>query len=121
MKLANRFPKKLLPFNLPMLPHTAAIEAATGLKMTFGRLKHIGERGYNLERLCNIKLGLTFKEDDLPKRLKEELQNPDDPNTKVPLEKMKKAYYKSRGWSGVGIPDRRRLQGLGLSGGEHHG
>jgi aldehyde:ferredoxin oxidoreductase len=114
VNLANRFPKVILPINLPMLPHTYALQAATGMKMNLGKFKKIGERGYNLERLVNIKLGLTNQDDSLPRRLTHELQNPDDNRTRVPLEKMKKKYYRARGWDTAGIPKKVRLSSLNL-------
>ncbi|MDF2530657.1 MAG: Tungsten-containing aldehyde:ferredoxin oxidoreductase [Clostridia bacterium] len=114
INLANRFPKVILPVNLPMIPHTYALEAATGMKMNLGKFKRIGERGYNLERLMNLKLGLTLLDDSLPKRFTHELQNPDDSRTRVPLEEMKKKYYKVRGWDAVGIPQKERLSKLDL-------
>lgn len=112
--LANKFPEAVLPLNLPMIPHTYALEAATGMKMSLGKLKRIGERGYNLERLMNIRLGLTQGDDSLPDRLILELQNPNDSRTRVPLEEMKGKYYRSRGWDTAGIPKKEKLSGLGL-------
>lgn len=106
--IINRHPG-LLFFKIPMLPHIYALEAVTGIKMNLGRFKKIGERGYNLERLLNIRLGLTHKDDDLPGRLKHELQIPGDERTIVPLEKMLTAYYRSRGWDSQGVPSRLKL------------
>lgn len=114
VNLANRFPKIILPINLPMIPHTYALQAATGMKMNLGKFKKIGERGYNLERLINIRLGLTKQDDSLPKRLTHELQDPNDTRTRVPLEEMKKKYYGARGWDAAGIPKKSRLSSLNL-------
>lgn len=114
VNLANRFPIFMLPVNLPMIPYTYALEAATGMKMNLGKFKKIGERGYNLERLMNLKLGLTQQDDSLPERLTHELQNPDDSRTRVPLEEMKKKYYRARGWDAAGVPKEKRLSGLDL-------
>jgi len=114
VNLAGRFPQVLLPFNLPLVPHTYALEAVTGMKFNLGRFKRIGERGYNLERLINIRLGLTQKDDSLPRRLTHELQEPGDSRTRVPLYKMLKEYYLVRGWDEAGIPNEERLSGLGL-------
>jgi len=114
VNLANRFPKVILSMNLPMIPYTHVLEAATGMKMNFGKFKRIGERGYNLERVMNLKLGLTEKDDSLPKRLTHELQSPEDSRTSVHLEKMKKQYYRARGWDSAGIPKSKRLKCLEL-------
>ena len=112
--LAGKFPT-LLAVNLPpIFPHPVAINYATGLKLNFGKMIRIGERGYNLERLINRRLGVSAKDDTLPKRLTDELQDPKNPKSKVPLEKMKKRYYKSRGWTKDGLPTKRLIKRLGL-------
>ena len=41
------------------------------------------------------------------------LQDPKDPRTKVPLDKMKPVYYRARGWKD-GIPTWHRLKTLGI-------
>ncbi len=115
INIVNKFPG-LLSVNVPALfPHTLAIDAVTGMKMNMGKFKKIGERGYNLERLFNVRIGLTAKDDDLPKRLKEEEQVPGNKLTVVPIEKLKQKYYKARGWSKDGRPTASKLAALGLS------
>lgn len=116
VKLINKLPQGMLAINLPMLPHTAAISAVTGMKMNFGKFKKIGERGYNLERLFNLRMGLTSKDDDLPARLKSENQIPGDNKTRVPLEIMKSEYYKIRGWDESGNIKPGKLKDLQLTG-----
>jgi len=114
VNLLNKLPGKFLPIQLPDFPYPSALSAATGLRMNVGLLKEIGERGYNLERLLNIRLGLTTKDDTLPGRLTDELQIENDSRTKVPLEKMKTAYYSIRGWSKTGVPSDKKKKALGL-------
>ncbi len=111
--IINKHPG-LLFFKIPMIPHVNALEAVTGMKMSLGRFKKTGERGYNLERLLNIRLGLTYRDDNLPERLEKELQIPEDERTRVSLGKMLKAYYKSREWDSQGIPLKSKLKKLGL-------
>jgi aldehyde:ferredoxin oxidoreductase len=84
------------------------------MNIKFGDLKEIGDRGYNLERLFNIKMGLTQKDDSLPKRLTDELMDSEDMRTKVPLDLMKKKYYKVRGWDEMGIPTKKKLKKIGI-------
>jgi aldehyde:ferredoxin oxidoreductase len=103
-----------LPIHLPGLPVTRSLAAVTGMKMDLGRFKEIGERGYNLERMVNVRLGVTAADDDLPERLKTVEQVPGDPRTRVPLEPMKRAYYRLRGWTKAGVPGTARLRKLGL-------
>lgn len=114
--LLNRAPGKMVPIHLPLLPQTKALSAITGMNITLGALKDIGERGFNLERLFNIRMGLTAKDDALPKRLTDELQAPNDPRSRVPLEAMKKDYYKIRGWdASSGAPSDKKKKQLGLA------
>ena len=114
VNLLNTLPGSLLPIHLPDLPHTKALSAVTGLKITVGALKDIGERGFNLERMFNLKMGMTEKEDSLPKRLTDESQIENDPRTRVPIDKMRPEYYRIRGWDAHGVPGERRKKQLKL-------
>lgn len=105
----------LLAVNLPgIFPHPVALSAATGMKFNFGKMLRIGERGYNLERLINQRLGVDASCDTLPKRLTDELQDESNPKSKVPLDKMKKRYYKARGWTEDGLPTKKLIKKLGI-------
>lgn len=101
-----------MPFN--MLPHTKAIQYATGMKMNFGKYLRVGERGYNLERLIDIKLGVTTAEDTLPARLTTELQIATNPKSKVPIDVLKKKYYSARFWDKEGRPTKKLIKRLKL-------
>ena len=74
----------------------------------------IGERIYNLERVILNRYGFNGKDDTLPKRLLEQPM-PEGPakGQVVELEKMKKEYYKLRGWVN-GIPTPEKLEELGI-------
>lgn len=105
----------LMNFNIKsLLPYPYAISLVTGFKMNINKFVKAGERGYNLERIINIRQGLSGSQDTLPKRLIKELQREDDPDSKVKLDKMIVDYYKIRGWDKNGVPTRRRLRKLGL-------
>lgn len=99
--------------NLPLIMHGPALRDATGMKVNIGMMMKTGERGYNLERQCNIILGQKAGADTLPKRLTDEPQYPENPKSKVPLQKMLKNYYFIRGWKD-GIPTKRKLDKLGI-------
>lgn len=114
VNLVNTLPGKFLPIQLPGFPYPKALSAVTGLKMNVGAMKEIGERGYNLERLLNIRLGLTGDDDTLPTRLTDEPQIENDLRTRVPLQPMKEAYYRIRGWNGSGVPGDKKRRALGL-------
>ena len=113
VRFMNRFPLTLA-LHLPVFPQTKGIQYAVGMKMTFGRYLRYGERGYTMDRWVSTRFGIRAKDDALPKRLTEEPQDPNDPRTKVPLEKMKKTYYRARGWDRDGVPTERTLKRLGI-------
>ena len=56
----------------------------------------------------------SFLKDKLPKRLTDVLQDPGDPKSRVPLEQMKRIYYRARGWGENGLPDEAKLRKLGI-------
>ena len=111
VRLMNKYPRMLM-LHLPVFHHTKMIKYAVGMKMDLGRYLEIGERGYTMERLVNTRFGITAANDKLPKRLTEVPQDPNNPKTKVPLEKMKKTYYAARGWDHNGIPTEATLRKL---------
>ena len=112
VNLLNHF-TKVPQLNIPLVPHGNAVKFATGMKSNLAKLLTWGAYGYNAERIANIILGQKADSDKLPKRLTDELQNPNNPKTKVPLEQMKKVYYRARGWK-KGIPTWHRLKSLGI-------
>ena len=62
-----------------------------------------------------VKFGVSAKDDTLPKRLTDVPQDPSRPDTKVPVERMKKTYYKARGWSKDGVPTKAKLRQLKIN------
>jgi len=111
VRFMNKCPRVLM-LHLPVFHHTKMIKLALGMPMDLGRYLEIGERGYTMERYINTKFGITEANDKLPKRLTDVPQDPKDPKTKVPLEKMKKTYYAARGWDKNGIPTEATLRRL---------
>lgn len=112
INLLSHFPKAAA-VNIPLLPHSYALKYAAGLKSTMGKMLAWGAYGYNVERISNIILGQKAGADKLPFRLTNEQRDADEPRTKVPLEKMKKTYYRARGWKD-GIPTYKKLKSLGI-------
>ena len=104
---------KVAKINIPLLPESYAIKYATGINSTMASMLTWGAYGYNAERMGNIILGQKADADQLPARLTDELQDPNDPRTKVPLDKMKPVYNRARGWKD-GIPTMHRLKTLGI-------
>lgn len=111
--------KPLLKFNsFFLLPHSEALRLAAGFPMYTGSFLRLGERSFNLERLFNLREGLTAADDSLPDRLTNTAQpsrdrdSTADPKHVVPLEKMLKKYYKVRGWDKQGVPKEGKLKQL---------
>ncbi len=107
-------PPGLLMIHLPMLPHTRAINLATGMRMNFGKFLEIGARGYNLERMFNMREGFSKKDDTLPKRFTSEPQIAGKPESIVRVDDMLPKYYWLRGWDKNGMPTKKTLKKLGL-------
>lgn len=96
-----------------LAPCTAA---ATGIDFSIDDFVKIGERTWNLERLWNLKAGLTRADDSLPKRLLTEGHKAGpSKGVTVNLDVMLPIYYKERGWTDDGVPSNEKLAELGLS------
>jgi aldehyde:ferredoxin oxidoreductase len=94
------------------------MRGATGLPFTPEDVRTVGERVNNLARAYGILAGLTRADDDLPERVKTE-PIPDGPAAghtldQAELDGMLDDYYRARGWSPDGIPERQTLERLGL-------
>jgi len=75
----------------------------------------LGERAYNVTRLFNVREGLSRKDDTLPKRFTEPLE---DTGWRIPVEdfeKMLDEYYELRGWDRkTGIPKLEKIRELDI-------
>lgn len=91
------------------------INAACGLDWTVKDMLRAGERGWNLKRAINNRLGLTQFNDRLPKALLEPLQDGGAAGYIIPFNEMLMAYYHARDWDpGTGRPTREKLYSLDL-------
>jgi aldehyde:ferredoxin oxidoreductase len=95
------------------------INAACGLELNLEDVMRIGERGWQLKRVINNRLGIRRRHDTLPAAMqKPYMDRMFDPELAYtpPFDEMLDAYYEARGWDAVtGIPNRQRLEELGLS------
>ena len=90
--------------------------AATGLDYTIDDFVKAGERTWNLEKLWNMKAGITAADDTLPKRLlKEGHKEGPSKGVTVDLPTMLPIYYQQRGWTANGEPTEEKLVELGLA------
>jgi aldehyde:ferredoxin oxidoreductase len=91
------------------------IAAATGFDLSTEEYLKIGERVWDLERIFNLRAGLTCKDDTLPDRLLKEPQKCGPYQGKVnKLSEMLPEYYQIRGWNTEGVPTKEKLADLGL-------
>jgi aldehyde:ferredoxin oxidoreductase len=89
--------------------------AATGVDWSLEDLQQAGERIWNLERVWNMRAGLTRQDDNLPQRLlKEAHKSGPSKGVLVNLEPMLVEYYTARGWTPDGAPPAEKLQELGI-------
>ncbi|GCC10343.1 putative oxidoreductase YdhV [archaeon] len=88
----------------------------TGFTTTFQEFLVTGERIFNLKRMYNIREGISRKDDNMPRRIVEELKVEDGmPMTEIPnLEAQLDEYYNFRGWDNNGVPTEEKLHELGL-------
>jgi aldehyde:ferredoxin oxidoreductase len=80
------------------------IEATTGLKFTKDELADKANHITTQARLFNIREGITYKDDNLPKRFYEPLSDSGKVIKEEELYTMVQDYYKLRGWNEKGIP-----------------
>lgn len=91
------------------------VNAACGLEWTLEDMMRSGERGWNLKRAINNRMGLTRANDKLPKTLLEPYKEGGSAGYVPDLENMLSAYYEARGWDkGTGKPLKEKLVELGL-------
>jgi aldehyde:ferredoxin oxidoreductase len=95
----------------PMLWFEKWLTYITGTKVSGGHLQEIGGRIFNLERMYNLREGLSGKDDTLPHRWLHEptFKGMDSGH---PLHLLLPRYYKKRGWDAAGIPTKRTLEKL---------
>jgi aldehyde:ferredoxin oxidoreductase len=94
-----------------------AFQAVTGVETDGSQLLKAGERINTLERMLNLKLGLSPKQDILPARFTEEpLPNGPSKGETVQLDQMMTEYYNLRGWDPVtGHPRQAKLEELAIA------
>ncbi|MBW1995182.1 MAG: aldehyde:ferredoxin oxidoreductase, partial [Deltaproteobacteria bacterium] len=92
------------------------LRAVTGWEISEEELMTIGERIVNVERMFNIRQGLTRKDDSLSERfLKEPIPAGPSKGRVLNLEPMLDEYYSARGWDLIsGRPMASTLKRLGL-------
>ena len=104
------------PMNEPeeMVPLWKVFDVV-GADWTTEELLTTGERIWNMERLFNLKSGLSAKDDTLPPRmLKDPMPAGPCKGEVNKLDKMLPEYYALRGWGKDGVPTKEKKAELGL-------
>jgi aldehyde:ferredoxin oxidoreductase len=89
------------------------LNKVTGDNYSAEELLRAGERIFNMERMFNLKAGITSKDDTLPDRFFE-----NGGIDKNEFEKTILDYYHFRGWTVEGIPEEDKLKELDIDEGK---
>jgi aldehyde:ferredoxin oxidoreductase len=102
--------------NLPPEVVVRLVNATCDLDWGIEQALLCGERGWNLKRAINIRLGLRRENDRLPKALLTPYRSEGGSKENVPpINEMLEAYYVARGWDPIsGYPSQEKLEALGL-------
>ncbi|MBN2548697.1 MAG: aldehyde ferredoxin oxidoreductase family protein [Anaerolineales bacterium] len=102
--------------NVPPEVVLSLINSACGLDWQIADMQRCGERGWNLKRVINHRLGLTQANDTLPQPLLRPYADAQPGEEFAPdFEAMLSAYYQVRGWDpATGFPSQEKLRKLGL-------
>ncbi len=93
----------------------AQLATATDVGLSFEDCMIAGERIWNLQKLYNLKAGITKKDDTIPQRfLKEPAEYGPGKGTVVDLDRMLEEYYAIRSWDKDGVPTPAKLKQLEL-------
>ena len=91
------------------------INAACGYNWSVEEMMRCGERGWNIKRAINNRMGLTAANDKLPKAMLEPFPDGGSAGFVPDIKAMLAAYYRTRGWDpATGKPSREKLAELGM-------
>lgn len=114
LKLAMLFTPRLAQALLDWSALSGFVESITGRKCSPRDFYNAGKRALLLERAMNCSCGISAKDDSLPERFIKEKNTRHEVKSVVPLEKMKRKYYKIKGYDKNGIPLPKTLKKAGL-------
>jgi aldehyde:ferredoxin oxidoreductase len=102
-------------FALGAEDYAGLLSTVTGVDYSAEEALKVGERIWNLEKLWNLKVGLTKADDTLPPRfLEDPMPDGAAKGQIVHLDVTLPEYYELRGWSDTGVPTEAKLQELNL-------
>ena len=90
------------------------LSMACGTLYTSQDVLRAGERMVNLQRLFNLRCGITGADDKLPPRLLEPTAEGGQKGKVPDIAYQLKEYYRVRGWTPEGVPTPEKIKELGL-------
>jgi aldehyde:ferredoxin oxidoreductase len=99
-------------------PWARMVSGATGLDFSVSRLEEIANRVATLERLFNTEAGMSAADDALPERFADHPVVIGGRERRVTVddqEKMRRDYYRVRGWDENGVPGAGLLRACGIT------
>ena len=112
--LANQLTMCKFMYRVPKIKLAEIVEvinASTGWNWTIEDLEKAGQRGFVLERLVNVRDGLSRKDDSLPKKMTVPSETgPRAGRVPLPHDKALDEYYQLRKWNNDGIPTEDALK-----------
>ena len=96
-------------------PWARMVTGVTGLEFSAAKLEEMANRVATLERLFNIKAGMTEDDDTLPERFNTEpivVDGKERVVSKSIMERLRKDYYEVRGWDSMGRPEPELIKSL---------
>ena len=100
-------------------PWARMVSGVTGRPFSVARLEEIENRVAALERLFNVGAGATAEDDALPARFADVpvlVEGRERRVTREDQERMRRDYYRVRGWDGAGRPTPELLRSLRIGG-----
>jgi aldehyde:ferredoxin oxidoreductase len=95
-----------------------SIRAASGWELSAAEALQIGERAINMARVFNLREGFSRRDDTLPERLFQSLENgllEGQVMSRQEFEQALSILYELKGWDvQTGMPTRERLEALSL-------
>jgi aldehyde:ferredoxin oxidoreductase len=93
----------------------AFLNLVTGWNLDAHAIAEVSERITTLQRLINVRFGVSRKDDNLPqKMLKPQPSGASAGKAPQPFEEALTEYYQIRGWNQNGVPTKEKLQELRL-------
>ncbi len=101
--------------NVPPQSVLELVNSVTGFDYNLNELMRVGERGWNIKRMVNIRMGMHKSDDCLPKSVMQPLEDGGAAGYVIPIDEMLEAYYQARDWdTETGLPNPEKMAQLNI-------